>query len=131
MYEQTACFVAVQCMVWALVIAVLLLVVLLLVLGLQGLPRELKNLFRVRRSFLQFRLRTLLLGFALVQVAIAVLTWKGESAGSRILACAAVLSFFVWCNWTCLAEASRGAESRRWKHIIRPDRIVEPMEEEQ
>ena len=104
--------------------------ILVLLLFLHGVLRDLRLLLHVRRSLLQFRLRTLLLGCALVQVAIAILTWKGEWCGTGILFCAAVLSFFAWCIWTCLADAWRPAASRRWKHITRPKRIVEPTEEE-
>ena len=104
--------------------------ILVLLLFLHGVVRDLRLLRHVRRSLLQFRLRTLLLGCALVQVAIAILTWKGEWVGTGILFCAAVLSFFAWCIWTCLADAWRGAASRRWKHITRPRNIGDITEKD-
>ena len=71
-----------------------------LVFSFGRMNRELRRFFHVPRSALQFRLRTLLLGFAVIQVLLGIATSRPDWGVSGVFFCAAVLSFSGWCIWS-------------------------------
>ncbi len=86
-----------------------------------------------RRLFLnfvpwRFRLRTLLLAFSIVQVFLAVGTWRFQAGEAYIdtFAILAVGTFVAWTIWCCLADTWRPTASRKWKRVTRPDHITLP-----
>jgi len=44
--------------------------------------RDFRRCFRLRRSQVQFRLKTLLLAFAAIQICVAIVTWRGQHGES-------------------------------------------------
>jgi hypothetical protein len=83
---------------------------------------------RVLRRLIRFRLRTLLVFFAIVQIVLGVVLWRleaGESAFSTCV-CLGCLAGLLWFVLACFEDSLRATASRRWKSRVRPRRISGP-----
>jgi hypothetical protein len=105
---------------------------LLLVVGTQESLALFRNLFNARslRQASRFRLRSLLLAAAVIQVLVATAVRCQQQGGEAAvllyaLGCAV---FFMWLVWVSFEEVFSATASRRWKRIVRADRISVPAE---
>jgi hypothetical protein len=106
--------------------------ILLLVLGTHESLHVFRNLFNAMslRQASRFRLRSLLLAAAVIQVLVATAVRCQQEGGevSVLLYSLGCAAFFMWLVWVSFEEVFSATASRRWKRIVRADRISVPAE---
>lgn len=106
--------------------------ILLLVLGTQESLQILRNLFSIKslRQASRFRLRSLVLFVAIVQVLLATVVWYRQQGGEAgvLLYAIGCGTFFAWLIWFAFEDAITTTASRRWKRIVRAKRLRLPAD---
>jgi hypothetical protein len=90
--------------------------------------RVLRRSTRFRRQSTHFRLRTLLLVAAVVQVMFATAAWHHQDGKpfALLLFALGCVTFFAWTIWAVFEDSAAPTASRKWKRYIRARRIVLP-----
>jgi hypothetical protein len=104
--------------------------ILLLFVALQETVQIIRNLcdLKTLRRVTRFRVRTLLLIAAVMQVVFAAAAWNQQEGKplAVLLFSVGCIAFFAWTLWAVFEETASQPGSRRWKRFIRDRHIVVP-----